>query len=380
MFLQNPMPMFTLLCSIQTQIPRLEKGSSEMAERGKAVFPFCLRPLAEMEACKAAKSGNPDALRDALDQKGPHPWDHIMEWAIRSGCLECVKVLYDKGYEEHRSKDPCWSPALSALRSGHLEILRFVVDYSGPLEEEDLRCISNAVEGGVEMLQYVQELGRVFDKKTTRVAASMGNLEALRYLHMSGTPWDSETLVAALWADSLPCLEYAHVHGCPQEDEVRWEFRNIAPSLPVLRYVCEHMDSAFAANVLKCVAVNLAGCRLCWEPELLEKLLPLPVVLYLGRKLGTALPASLAQAVASRQERAAALAGAFWKAGKWQRAEEARLLHRQEAGKQQRVFGGEENSEVTHEDAERMATWEAMARVPKELRERIAVEAHLIIL
>jgi hypothetical protein len=41
---------------------------------------------------------------------------------------------------------------------------------------------------------------------------------------------------------------------------------------------------------------------------------------------------------------------------------------------------GEANSNVMHADAEQMATWDAMHRVPKELQERIAVEAHLIIL
>jgi hypothetical protein len=339
-----------------------------------------------MEAIAAAQLGDPDALRRALEALGGGEeeddedfWDDLMEWVIESGSLDCVKVLYDKGYEQHRDEDPDWHPAILALHLGHLEILRFMVDHSGPPEAR-LLTVSDAAKGGVEMLQYVQELGCVFDERTTACAAYFGNLEALRYLHMSGAPWDAKTLAAALWADSLPCLEYAHVHGCPQEDEVDWEWTEIAPSLPVLRYVCAHMDPAFAANVLKGVAVTLAEPRPDQNPELWESQLDWPVVLYLGRKLGTALPEPLAEARAKQQKRAAALAEVFWKADKWQRAEEARLLHREAAGKRQRTSGGEENSEVTHADAGRMAMWEAMARVPKELRERIAVEAHLIIL
>jgi hypothetical protein len=333
-----------------------------------------------MEAIKAARSGNPDALRCALDQKEPGSKDYLIDCAIRSGSLDCVKVLYDKGYEQHRSQDPYLHPALIALEHGHFEILQFVLDHSGP-PAPNLLYIPDAVKGSVEMLQYMQELGCVLNENMAAWAASYGNLEALRYLYMSGAPWDSDTLVAALWADCLPCLEYAHMHGCPQEDEAIRELTKIAPSLPVLRYVCEHMDPAFAAKVLKCAAVTLSGSRPYWEPiELWENQLDWPVVLYLGRKLGAALPEALAEAMASRKERTAALAGVFWKAGKWQRAEEARLLHREVAGKWQRTSGGEECSEITHADAERMAMWEAMARVPKELRERIAVEAHLIIL
>jgi hypothetical protein len=340
-----------------------------------------------MEALKAAaKSGNPNALRCALDEKEPCSCvdrDFLMYWAIQSGSLDCVRVLYDKGYEQHRSEDPDEHPANYAVEYGHLEILRFVVDHSGPpdLDRLDLAFAS------VEMLQYAQELGCVFDEETTARAALWDNLEALRYLHMSGAPWNSKTLIGALWTDSLPCLEYAHMHGCPQDVE-DWDLTVIDASLPVLRYVCEHMDPAFAAKALKYAALTLArGPVLCenrldWplEPELREIQLNWPLVLYLGRKLGTDLPEALAKARAYQQERAAALAGVFWKADKWQRAEEARLHHREAAGKRQRTSGGEGDSEVTHADAEQMATWEAMARVPKELRERIAVEAHLIIL
>jgi hypothetical protein len=125
------------------------------------------------------------------------------------------------------------------------------------------------------------------------------------------------------------------------------------------------------------MAITLEGSRWYWGPELWENQVDWLVVLYLRRKLGAALPKALAEAIPSRKERATALAGAFWKADKWQCSEEARLLHREAAGKRQRTSGGKENSEVTHEDAEQMATWEAMARVPKELRERIAVNANL---
>jgi hypothetical protein len=154
------------------------------------------------------------------------------------------------------------------------------------------------------MLQYVRELGCVFDEQTTVTAAERGDLKALRYLHMNGVPWNFMTLVAAVEADSLPCLEYAHMHGCPQNINTSWFCRVLrAHSLPVLRYVCEHMDAPFASRMLEDTARNLAttedGCRRRASKQWFKGL-DWPLVLYLGRKLGAALPDVLAEAKATR--------------------------------------------------------------------------------
>jgi hypothetical protein len=218
------------------------------------------------------------------------------------------------------------------------------------------------------MLQYVQELGCVFDEWATKVASGRGDLEALRYLNMCGAPWNDRTLTAAVGADSLPCLTYAHSHGCPQADNEAEFYRWLrAHSLPVLRYVCEHMGPAFAPRVLKNTAEAVLSA-MDWGKEL-----DWPRVLYLARKWGGPLPKGLAYAKATLTKRAATLAGVFWMAGRQLYAEPTRLLHR-------KAGGGEEDHESTDTDAERMALWDAMARVPTELVERIAVEAHLIML
>jgi hypothetical protein len=170
-------------------------------------------------------------------------------------------------------------------------------------------------------------------------------------------------------ADSLPCLEYAHMHGCPQgywRYSVFLHYR--ACSLPVLRYVCEHLNSRFAAKVLD-ITSDVLSCQVGVRRQASqqwEEGLDWPLLLYLGRKLGAALPKALAEAKATRTERAFALAGVFWKARKQLCAEEMSLLDREAAV-------GEENCKITQADAERMAMymWDAMGRVPKELQERI---------
>jgi hypothetical protein len=238
---------------MKREFPKLEKGCVRNRKVRQGCFSFLPAVNLIMEEAnedsKAARSGNPNVLRYALDQQDPGDWDHVMREAAGSGSLDCVKVLYDKGYEQHRSTKPNLHPAVFAVNHGRLEILRFVVDVSGPPQAEELygEC---AVKGGVEMLMYAREFGCVFNERMTETAAGRGDLEALRYLHMNGAPWDSRTVVAALLADSLPCLEYAHMHGCPHEEKEWWSCHEIlACSLPVLRYVWKHLDPALAERM-----------------------------------------------------------------------------------------------------------------------------------
>jgi hypothetical protein len=318
-----------------------------------------------------ASTGIPASLLSVVDNLHPDAWDNTMYDAIcnGNGDLRCVKLLYDKGYNLHTSNRPKDHPACIASRLKSLKVLQFVVEQSGPPEGAQLYC-AHAVRGGVEMLRYVRELGGVLDESTPRVAAREGDLEALRFAHACGAPWDSATIAAAVTAGSLPCLEYAHKHGCPTDprpDELA-HAPDCANGLAVLQYMCEHMDTTWTAEVLEHTARALV-----WSArEDLISVKDWQLVLFLGRKLGPAAPGALTKAVAIRKERAAALAWVFRKAGQEVLEEERRLL----LGKVE-VDGVK--GKTTHEDARRLAVWEVMARVPKELRERIALEAHLII-
>jgi hypothetical protein len=212
-------------------------------------------------------------------------------------------------------------------------------------------------------------------------------------------------------ADSLPCLEYAHVHACPQEEHIWWPCYDFqGRSLPVLRYVCEHLGPALAAKTLE----DTAGF-LSYQVESFRRVIhesenrvDWSLVLYIERKLGeAALPKALAETRARRMKRAAALAGVFWKAGKQLCAEEARLVQVDVASGEEsrkitcaeesskitsaeesskitcaeessKITCAEESSKITCADAERMAVWDAMSQVPSELQELIAVKAYLV--
>jgi hypothetical protein len=331
-----------------------------------------------IEASEAVENGDPDRLRDVLGRiQDGCSWEIVMRLAICSGSLDCGKVLYDNGYEQRRLRVGD-HPAVLAVQHGRREILRFVVDRSGVPSHPGRRLWYPAVMmGGVELLQYLREQGCVFNASTTDSAADEGNLEALRYLHMAGAPWNCNTLYAAVRADSLPCLEY--MHGCSWEDDKDPGYYDAgARSLPVLRYVCEHMNPFFADKILDATATGLnnqARARQSdkvWEQRM-GKEPDWPLMLYVGQIFGGALPKDVKKEVATQKERAAALAGVVWKARKLVRAEETRVLLMESAHEKG-------NSRVMHADAERIAMWDAMGRVPEELRERIAAEAHLTIL
>lgn len=123
-----------------------------------------------------------------------------------------------------------------------------------------------------------------------------------------------------------------------------------ARSLAVLRYVYDHMGSAWAAPLLEATAQVLASW-VTQDPTSWSSRVDWMMVLYLTRKLQHGLPAPLGDLAAARREAVAALAGVFFTAGRLaQERSHPRL----------------------------MAKWGAMARLPTELREQIAFQAHLI--
>eukprot|EP00884_Botryococcus_braunii_P013827 jgi/Botrbrau1/22445/Bobra.0091s0047.1 len=314
--------------------------------------------------------GRPQVLRYCLEHMEPIPWGTI--WETCRCSVECLQHLYDAGYEQHRRQDPRFHPALKAvgwadrppLQSDILPRLQLAVRCSGAPDAR-LFDMVGMVRAGVDVLRYVLELGAPFSVQATNAAAGDGLLAVLQYMLENGAPWDASTFEQAIWPGvSVPCLrcllQHARTAGCPERYQRPSEgafarrrrphkFQQI-PSLEVLQYVFNHMGPAWADPLLESTARDLAywvqrkSARKAWEVDW-------QCVLYLARKLKTSLPHPLGELVAVRRERAAALAGAFFKAGKLAR-------------------------ESSHPRSG--ALWGSMARLPEELRERIAVQAHLI--
>eukprot|EP00884_Botryococcus_braunii_P021970 jgi/Botrbrau1/8457/Bobra.0237s0074.1 len=333
----------------------------------------------------------PEVLRYCLARVRDWHWDRAMFYAITGGSLECMQLLYNAGYEEHRSRKASCHPAVYLIEEGAKSVSRhtagaclsLAVSLSGAPDAQ-LLDTAGAVRWGEDMLRYVRELGAPFSIRTTNTAAREGDVGALRYSLKNGAPWGASTFQAVMavtcrpsqvntemcpdWLECLRCLhEHARAAGfpkrCRRPSKGAFSGRSwgesSGPTLAVLRYVCDHMGPAWAAPLLKSTAEKLAGWVVkgggwqsgsCWHQHVRVGV-EWQMVLYLGRKLKQRLPAPLSELVAMRRERAAALAGVFFKAGRLAR------------GRGHPRF---------------LALCGAMARLPTDLRERIAFQANLI--
>eukprot|EP00884_Botryococcus_braunii_P003053 jgi/Botrbrau1/12749/Bobra.67_1s0108.1 len=332
-----------------------------------------------------ASTGSPEVLRYCLQRVRVRPWDEAMLSAIFRSNSECMQVLYDAGYEQHRSRDPSLHPAvivnkwgMGLSRTTAKACFSLAVNRSG-LPDVQLLDSAAAAQWGEDLLRYVHGLGVPFSIGfgcTTNTAAGTGNVGALRYALQSGAPWDAGTFECAIAGschpdpsrfdadmgpgclECLKCLhEFARAAGFPEKSwrpskgafaSHFWPYTP-GPTLEVLQYVCDHMGPTWAAPLLVVTAQILTGWALGGRRGRHE--VKWEVVLYLGRKLKHGLPAPLGEMVAARRERAAALAGVFFKAG--------------------RLAQGRGHPQF-------LALWGAMAGLPSDLRERIASQAHLI--
>eukprot|EP00884_Botryococcus_braunii_P005810 jgi/Botrbrau1/1522/Bobra.0107s0010.1 len=183
--------------------------------------------------------GSPEVLRYCLERVPVRPWDEAMCSSVFKGSLECMQVLYDAGYERHRSREASKHPALATLNYGEAlsrhtvrACVLLALSRSG-VPDTHLLNIEKAVWGGEEMLRYVRELGVPFAIRTTYRAGKVGNVGALRYALKNGAPCGATTFEAVIafscrpsqddtklcpdWMECLRCLhEHARAAGFPK--------------------------------------------------------------------------------------------------------------------------------------------------------------------
>lgn len=329
-------------------------------------------------------------------------WDLAGCYAITSDSQHSLTVLYDCGYEVNRSPwDPAWHPAIIACKIASRACWNLALHLSGPPPAKWLNTLA-AARCGEGMLQDAISIGAKLHPLTHVVAAREGNVGALQYLfnnNLLGESALAPLCEAAVMGNSLPCLRFARQRECSQGrvtsqmnyDCVRdlplrggkkhkylsWDAEDIACRVhwdfDMLRFLCEHMDHTWARNILPSVAKAVEaglrrvlrsktskGRRLSSSSGSFEhvQMLDWKVVLYLATRLVVMkcnLPTRLElleEMAGPRRERAKALAGVFYKAEKL-------------------AVGGRPNA--------CQAMWGAMAKVPEELRERIAHDAHLVV-
>ena len=124
-----------------------------------------------------------------------------------NGNVELLQFLRAKGCPWN------WRTCFSAAKNGHLECLRYAHENGCPWNE--CTCWSAARSGHLECLKYAHENGCPWDEDTCYTTAFNGHLECLKYAHENGCPWNKVTCSEAAFNGHLECLKYAHENGCP---------------------------------------------------------------------------------------------------------------------------------------------------------------------
>eukprot|EP00884_Botryococcus_braunii_P008462 jgi/Botrbrau1/17617/Bobra.0166s0053.1 len=279
--------------------------------------------------------------------------DGLMAKAAGSGSSDCMQALYEYGYQTPPG-DVLQRLVRRAITSGSVACARLAVQHGGPVQLQ-IVDLGNAAMGGEEMLKFVHGLGAGMHTIAADWAAYAGQEGALHYALQHGASLTVQSFVVAIKRGSLECLKCAFEHGLvagfpPGFHEPESPFLGhawVTPCLQVLRYVCKVMRPAWIPHFLNLVAVSLAASKLeglkdAWK-----------MCLYMAPRMmaGCPLPPVLDKLVQARRERARALARVIYKAKKQAQAEDSSPL---------------------------LAMWSSMGRLPGEVLERIAFEAHLV--
>eukprot|EP00884_Botryococcus_braunii_P002185 jgi/Botrbrau1/11968/Bobra.0115s0004.1 len=320
-------------------------------------------PWAGDELISAAGSGSLVAVRYCLQRCGDNLQSSVLEsamcQAIKARSPECMQALYDCGYL-FPAAERDYHPALNAIMHGSSECLPLAIQFAGrPQFREGF--VAWAAGRGEEMLQLVHGLWGKLESYVAEQAASAGQVGALRYALQHGAPLSMITFGAAVEGGSVECLKCAFEHGLAfgfRADHsqslghflrsARLSRRHSEPvtlRFGMLRYICEVMGHDWVQQFLPHAAWSLARSELKGGKDGWKE------CLYMAQRLEGPLPSLLDELVRVRRERAGALAGVFYKAKKLAQA------------------GGR---------SPWLALWGVMERVPVDMRERIAFEAHLI--
>lgn len=122
--------------------------------------------------------------------------------AARSGYFDCVKYLHENvmPYTSENYCDLVWG--------NNVACVKFLYEKGYPWPRPPTRPTA---------AQKKEQTSQAYD--LTAIAAMNGNLEMLQYLHEHGCLWDSRTTYMASMNRHRDCSEYALRNGCPDQDQ-----------------------------------------------------------------------------------------------------------------------------------------------------------------
>ena len=131
-----------------------------------------------------------------------------------------VKFFYDVNRESRAAIQRSGAQVPDAFKIGDFDTkstLSWALEKCS--EKKERFCEQMALNGNLELLQFLHEKGCPWDEVTCDNAALNGHLECLKYAHENGCPWDERTCFWAAKRNHLECLKYARENGCPSDEE-----------------------------------------------------------------------------------------------------------------------------------------------------------------
>jgi hypothetical protein len=123
--------------------------------------------------------------------------------------LSELKRAYHRDPKKLKARALC---GLAALQ-GRLEVLQWLRASGCPW---DTYTCANAAKGGhFKLLKLLRANGCPWDATTCSIAAHWGHLEVLKWAHMNGCPWNKDTCSGAANSGHLAMLQWARANRCP---------------------------------------------------------------------------------------------------------------------------------------------------------------------
>ena len=107
-----------------------------------------------------------------------------------------------------------------AANDGTLEVLKWgqgsCYELDVMLEKDDIADV--ALNGHLEVVKYLRQLGISWDEETCTKAVGNGHLELLKWARVNQCPWNEETCEYAAGGGHLELLKWARVNQCPWDE------------------------------------------------------------------------------------------------------------------------------------------------------------------
>jgi hypothetical protein len=149
---------------------------------------------------------------------------HVLRWLMDEGDVSLLQhnghaSAYDASEWIGLFNRSCSSVTYSAaLRSGHLEVLRWARHQGCPWDERGIAVAAR--NGHLEVLKWMRDNHCSWNSQTCEMAARNGHLELLKFVREHDCPWDAKCCTAAARGGHLETLQWCRLHRCPWTADV----------------------------------------------------------------------------------------------------------------------------------------------------------------